>query len=230
MLRKFVMIFIFISIGMSIFINSSIAFEAVVAESNPMSNEAIYVIVGAIVVIIAILTVGGIKYVTPENVLDTTVRKSLYEYIDEYPGSHLREIARELDLKPSNAAWHLRKLEQTNLVRSRAIGGKKVYYLVEGGIAARKEAVAESILRNQNAKNIMKYLTDNPGKHLLEIAHALNLNHHTVKWHIQKMYMAELIEGDTSHSTYPVYYPTETGIVSVKNVSMQKMKKERDAS
>ena len=75
---------------------------------------------------------GGVKYVTPENVLDTEIRKNLYEYIDEYPGSHLREIARELDLKPSNAAWHLRKLEQTNLIRSRAIGGKKVYYLVAG--------------------------------------------------------------------------------------------------
>lgn len=180
-----------------------------IASANPsesesgLSMETIGLIVLAIGVIIALFTVGGIKYVTPDNVLDTSVRKNLYEYIDEYPGSHLREIARELDLKPSNAAWHLRKLEQTNLVRSRAIGGKKVYYLVDGGIEARKEAVAESILRNSNAFNILNYLTKHPGKHLLEIAHSLNLNHHTVKWHIQKMYMAELIEGDTSHSKYP---------------------------
>ncbi len=48
-------------------------------------------------------------------------------------------------------------------------------------------------------------------KHLLEIAHALSLNHHTVKWHIKKMYMAELVDGDTSNSAYPVYYPTEMG-------------------
>lgn len=193
-------------------------------------DENIILIVGAIVFIIAVLTVGGIKYVTPENVLDTTVRKNLYEYIDEYPGSHLREIARELNLKPSNAAWHLRKLEQTNLVRSRAIGGKKVYYLVEGGIETRKEAVAESILRNKNARRIMSYLAKHPGKHLLEIAHALDLNHHTVKWHIKKMYMAELVEGDTTHSTYPVYYPTETGISSVKNIQAHKSKKATAAS
>ncbi len=90
--------------------------------------------------------------------MTTLIRKNLYDYIDEYPGSHLREIARELDLKPSNAAWHLRKLEQTNLVRSRAIGGKKVYYLVEGGAEARIEAVAESILRNKNARDIMFFL------------------------------------------------------------------------
>jgi predicted transcriptional regulator len=105
-----------------------------------------------------------------------------------------------------------------------------VYYLVEGGIEARREAVAESILRNENAKRIMVYLKKNPGKHLLEIAHALDLNHHTVKWHIQKLYLAELIEGDTSNSTYPVYYPTETGISCIQQVQQKKKKQLKSAS
>ena len=105
------------------------------------------------------------------------------------------------------------------MVRSRAIGGKKVYYLVEGGIEKRREAVAESILRNKNAYDIMYYLSNNPGKHLLEIAHALDLNHHTVKWHIKKMYLAELIDGDTSNSAYPVYYPTDIGNQALRNFS-----------
>ena len=204
--------------------------ESILAESDDIAASisnpdfSIYGIIGVILTILAILTLGGIKYVTPENVLDTTVRKNLYEYIDEYPGSHLREIARELNLKPSNAAWHLRKLEQTNLIRSRAIGGKKVFYLVEGGIETRREAVAESILRNKNAYDIMYYLTNNPGKHLLEIAHSLDLNHHTVKWHIKKMYMAELIEGDTSNSAYPVYYATEIGLQAIDNLKQHSKK------
>ncbi len=197
--------------------------DLVAADSIPLSIDSIglsiAVLIAAIATIIAILTMGGIKYVTPENVLKTEVRLNLYNFIDEFPGSHLREIARELDLKPSNAAWHLRKLEQTNLVRSRVIGGKKVFYLVEGGVDARREAIAESILRNDNARNIMIYLSSNPGKHLLEIANALDLNHHTVKWHIKKMYLAELIDGDTSNSAYPVYYPTEIGLQSIKDYS-----------
>jgi predicted transcriptional regulator len=172
----------------------------------------IVVVITVIALVLAFFFVmGGVKYVTPENVLDTEIRKNLYEYIDEYPGSHLREIARELDLKPSNAAWHLRKLEQTNLVRSRAIAGKRVYYLVEGGIEVKQRAIAESILRNKNARDIMQYVSEHPGKHLLEIAHALAINHHVVKWHINKLYEAELIEGDTTNSAYPIYYPTEIG-------------------
>ena len=203
------------------------------AESIKFTLEPGYILAIAIAAIATIIglmfTFGGIKYVTPENVLNTEVRKNLYNYIDERPGSHLREIARELDLKPSNAAWHLRKLEQTNLVRSRTIGGKRVYYLVEGGIDARREAVAEAILRNKNARDIMLYLQGNPGKHLLEIANALSLNHHTVKWHIKKMYLAELIDGDTSNSAYPVYYPTDIGIQSIRNFSHQLKKPGRAA-
>lgn len=185
---------------------------AALRPSETVTLGVISVIIAAIALVITFFFFsGGIKYVTPENVLDTEVRKNLYEYLDEFPGSHLREIARELDLKPSNAAWHLRKLEQTNLVRSRFIGGKKVFYLVEGGIESRKRAVAESVLKNDNAKHIMAFLYENPGKHLLEIAHALDLNHHVVKWHLNKMLEAELVEGDTSMSAHPVYYPTEIG-------------------
>ena len=214
------------------FLILSFLIESVAAESSEFMNSeetSIFILLAAIVLIAAIITAGGIKYVTPENVLDTEIRKNLFGYITDYPGSHLREIARELNLKPSNAAWHLRKLEQTNLVRSRAIGGKKVYYLVEGGIEARKEAVAESILRNKNAREIMLFLNDNPGKHLLEIAHALDLNHHTVKWHIKKMYMAELVDGDTSNSAYPIYYPTEIGSQVIQNFSDQLKKPGRAA-
>jgi len=202
-----------IIITLVLFFGIAVTTGTAAPDIQPTANvTTIVVIVTVIALLLAFFfLMGGVKYVTPENVLDTEIRKHLYEYIDEYPGSHLREIARELDLKPSNAAWHLRKLEQTNLVRSRAIGGKKVYYLVEGGVEAKQRAVAESILRNQNARDIMQYLSEHPGKHLLEIAHALTINHHVVKWHINKLYEAELIEGDTTNSAYPIYYPTEIG-------------------
>ena len=212
---------IVILIMLSIFaVVDTVAASSFIRPSANTTTVTFAVIIVAVAVIIGFLLFhGGVKYVTPENVLDTEIRKHLYDYIDGSPGSHLREIARELDLKPSNAAWHLRKLEQTNLVRSRFIGGKKVYYLVEGGMEIRKQAIGESILKNNNAREIMQYLQDHPGKHLLEIAHALKLNHHVVKWHIKKMYMAELVEGDTSNSAYPVYYPTEIGIEALENIT-----------
>jgi predicted transcriptional regulator len=214
-------------ITLVLFLGLAVSTCTAAPDIEPAANvTTIAVIVTVVALLLAFFfLMGGVKYVTPENVLDTEIRKHLYDYIDEYPGSHLREIARELDLKPSNAAWHLRKLEQTNLIRSRSIGGKKVFYLVEGGIEAKQRAVAESILRNTNAREIMSYLSEHPGKHLLEVAHALSINHHVVKWHITKMQEAELIEGDTTNSAYPVYYPTEIGrqIVETYNEYLKTM-------
>ena len=225
--RKILIVLPIFLLFLSLLVENVVAAEPIRPDTTV--GISIAVVIAIIATIITFFTFGGIKYVTEDNVLDTEVRKNLYEYIDEYPGSHLREIARELDLKPSNAAWHLRKLEQTNLVRSRVIGGKKVFYLVQGGVEARKEAIAESILKNKNARDIMLYLQQNPGKHLLEIAHALDLNHHTVKWHIKKMYLAKLIDGDTSNSAYPVYYPTEIGKSVLQNFSDQIKKPGRAA-
>ncbi|MEF8879736.1 MAG: winged helix-turn-helix transcriptional regulator [Candidatus Thermoplasmatota archaeon] len=214
--RKFFVLYVMLFSVLSFIVVSVPAAEPIRPDTT--IGISLVVIIGAVIAVIALFTFGGIKYVTAENVLDKEIRKTLYDYIDEYPGSHLREIARELDLKPSNASWHLRKLEQTNLIRSRNIGGKKVYYLVEGGVEARKQAIAESVLKNDNAQQIMLYLVKNPGRHLLEIAHALDMNHHTVKWHINKMTKAEMVEGDTSNSVYPVYYPTEIGEKAIDNV------------
>ena len=212
-IKKIPLIIVFCLCGLCLFADTA----AASVSPTITTGLTVGVILAIFALVISFFVFGGIKYVTPENVLETVVRKNLYEYLDEFPGSHLREIARELNLKPSNAAWHLRKLEQTNLIRSRLIGGKKVFYLVEGGVETRKLAIAESILRNENAKSIMDYLASHPGKHLLEISQALGLNHHVVKWHLKKMYEAELVDGDTSNSAYPVYYPTDVGYEAVEN-------------
>jgi len=44
-----------------------------------MIGLSIAIVVGAVAVIISFFMFGGIKYVTAENVLDTEVRKNLYD-------------------------------------------------------------------------------------------------------------------------------------------------------
>jgi predicted transcriptional regulator len=203
---------------MASFLGSEVAALEPIKPSFSFNVTIIAITIAAIAIIATFFFIhAGVKYITPENVLSSEPRKKIYNYIEEYPGSHLREIARDLNMKPSNVAWHLRKLEQTNLVRSRRIGGKRVYYLVEGGIEARRIAIAESILKNRNAREIMEYLQENPGKHLLEISRALDLNHHTVKWHLKKLHLANLIE-DHSTNSHPRYFPTEIALHILSNI------------
>jgi len=215
-MRKTILFMFFLVVALSL-AGYATALEPI-TPSFSFNVTIIAITIAAIAIIVTFFFIhAGVKYVTPENVLSSEPRKKIYHYIEEYPGSHLREIARDLNMKPSNVSWHLRKLEQTNLIRSRRIGGKRVYYLVEGGIEARRIAIAESILKNRNAREILEYLRENPGKHLLEISRALDLNHHTVKWHLKKLHLANLIE-DHSTNSHPKYFPTEIATHILSNI------------
>ena len=216
-MRKTILFMSFLVVALSL-AGYATALEPI-TPSFSFNVTIIAITIAAIAIIVTFFFIhAGVKYVTPENVLSSEPRKKIYHYIEQYPGSHLREIARDLNMKPSNVSWHLRKLEQTNLIRSRRIGGKRVYYLIEGGIEARRIAIAESILKNRNAREILEYLRENPGKHLLEISRALDLNHHTVKWHLKKLHLANLIE-DHSTNSHPKYFPTEIATHILSNLS-----------
>lgn len=153
---------------------------------------------------------GGAKFVTRDNVLENETRSELYEFLEENPGTHLRGIAEELDLSTTNVLWHLRKLEDADLVRSEKQGGYKVFYLIEGGQQGKREAMAHSVLRNDNAQSILEYVSSEPGSHQRAIARALEVNHGTVRWHLKKMLDTDLVlQVRREHAIQ--YYLTDLG-------------------
>lgn len=154
---------------------------------------------------------GGVKYIDRKNVLDSDIRKQMYGYIQENPGVYLREISRVLDINPTNTSWHLRKLTEADLVRCQMANGLKLYYPLEGGIKTKQTAVANSILKNENAKTIVAYLLAHPGSHQREIARALSVNHGTVRWHLKKLVISDLVNEHPEGSAYK-YYISQGGM------------------
>jgi len=143
-------------------------------------------------------------------VLENDARKQIFEYIQAHPGVHLRAAATALDLSTTNVLWHLRKLEEANLVTSKKFEGYKVFYPVEGGVETKRRAIASSVLRNDNAFQILQYVSTNPSAHQREIARALGVNHGTIRWHLRKLEEAELIRPlKKEHTTH--YYVSELG-------------------
>lgn len=153
---------------------------------------------------------GGAKFVTKENVLENETRASLFEFLQEKPGTHLRAIADELDLSTTNVLWHLRKLEDADLVKGKKLEGYKVFYPVQEGAEGKRKAMASSVLRNDNAQAILEYISSEPGAHQRAIARALDVNHGTVRWHLRKMLKTDLVmEVDRDHAKQ--YYLTDLG-------------------
>ncbi len=153
---------------------------------------------------------GGAKFVTKENVLENETRSDLYDFLRDKPGTHLRAIADELDLSTTNVLWHLRKLEDSDLVKGKKLEGYKVYYPSEGGLEGKRKAMASAVLRNDNAQSILEYISTDPGAHQRQIARALDVNHGTVRWHLRKMLKTDLLmEVKREHSIQ--YYLTDLG-------------------
>ncbi len=153
---------------------------------------------------------GGAKFVTRENVLENETRASLYEFLEEKPGTHLRGIAEQLDLSTTNVLWHLRKLEDADLVKGKKLEGYKVFYPVKEGELGQRKAMAMSVLRNENARGILEYVAVEPGAHQRQIARALDVNHGTVRWHLRKMMKTGLVSKiERDHAIQ--YYVSELG-------------------
>jgi predicted ArsR family transcriptional regulator len=153
---------------------------------------------------------GGAKFVTRENVLENETRNGIFELLNEKPGLHLRAIADELDLSTTNVLWHLRKLEDADLVRGKKLEGYKVFYPVEGGEESKREAMASAVLRNDNAEAILEYVATEPGAHQRQIARALDVNHGTVRWHLRKMLKTDLLM-EIKRENSNQYYLTDLG-------------------
>jgi DNA-binding transcriptional ArsR family regulator len=78
----------------------------------------------------------GTGFVLPEvepreggtSLLMNPRRQRVFEYVWNYPCSHLRRISRELGIPPQSLRWHLLRLRESGLLASAEAKGKTVYY------------------------------------------------------------------------------------------------------
>ena len=148
-------------------------------------------------------------------------RDIIYQYVQKFPGSHLRKISKELSLGMGDTQHHLNILENTGFVKSRRIGIYKVYYEVSV-FEERHESIL-AILQQETPRSILLYLLENPGASQSEIAAYVRYSAPTVNWHMSRLIQIGLVEsrkegrfvkyviiGDLKEITHLLrsYYPT----------------------
>ncbi|AEF96838.1 winged helix-turn-helix transcriptional regulator [Methanotorris igneus] len=129
-----------------------------------------------------IIITGRVSINNKEKVLLNDTRKEIYNYIVNNPGVHLREIAKNLNKSVSTIIWHLRILEKANLIRSKKVGNKRIYY--PKGMDVRDLQLI--YLNNKLSKKIYEYLLKNPA-HLRKISRDLDIPVETVRYNLRKM-------------------------------------------
>ena len=119
-------------------------------------------------------------------------RDLIHRYIQNFPGSHLRKISKELSLGMGDTQHHLNILENTGFVKSRRISIYKVYYDVSV-FEERHESIL-AVLQQETPRSILLYLIENPGASQGEIAAHVGFSAPTVNWHMSRLMQIGLVE------------------------------------
>ena len=147
----------------------------------------------------------GAHRLTMEDVLENENRSKVIDLIVDNPGIHFSELLRQTSLAPGNLNWHIEILEKYKIIKNEIIGKYVMYFPYHG-----KNPLSNIDLKLQKSKttmDILQIIQTTPGLAQNQIAKQIERNHKTVKYHLDKLIEAELIEKKTQ-GRRKLLYPT----------------------
>jgi DNA-binding transcriptional ArsR family regulator len=127
-----------------------------------------------------------------EEVLENESRTEILNLIIDDPGIHYSELLRQVDTSASNIAWHLDILETYKIIHKQRICNYLIFYpFIENNPFAEMDP---TLVKSKTTMEVFKIIGDNPGTFINKIALRLDLHRKTVKYHIDKLIEAEIIE------------------------------------
>ncbi len=143
--------------------------------------------------------------------IDVETRQRIFDFIDQFPGCHLREIHRRVELPLGTVEYHLKWLESAGHVIAREEGGYKRYYHASNiGGAGRKYL---AYIRQDIPRRIVVYLLGHPGASFGDVVKnaGVSVAPSTLSFHMNKLVKAQIVErrkaGRISH--FSVLEPDE---------------------
>lgn len=124
-------------------------------------------------------------------------RKDIYKYVTDHPGEHLANIVKTVGLSSSSIRYHLAVLEGMDLIVTHKNGKYKRFYINKNGYSKYTNGNGYkhimSALKNNTARNIVKFLLSHPRANQKKVSCALDIHPSTVTWHAKRLEEAEII-------------------------------------
>lgn len=151
-----------------------------------------------------------------DHVLDLETRKNIYDHVCTAPGSHFREIQRRLKISSSVVEYHLKYLEDRDMIVARKETRYKRYYIA-GKIGAKDKSFM-SILRQKVPRQIVLHVLLNPGTSHKDLREMFAISPSTLSFHLQKLLKNEIIKQvkDGRANTYWVINEDDVADVLVR--------------
>ena len=125
-----------------------------------------------------------------ENTLDNYIRGQIHGYILAKPGCHYNQIKQTLHLNNGTLAYHLRKLEREEFIKSVRDGMYKRFYPV--GLKIPKREIKLSAMQ----EHILEIIRHHPGVSQKEVATEVGISAPAVIYHIGVLSGAKLVRSE----------------------------------
>lgn len=119
------------------------------------------------------------------NILELETRRKIYDFIQKFPGLHVREISRRLEIPFSTLQYHLRFLEKRELVKAKDDGKYIRYYIYSK--FGRKEKDVVDLIRKKTTRSMIFYFLTFIVCSQVEISKSIEKHPTTIEFHLKKM-------------------------------------------
>jgi predicted transcriptional regulator len=120
-----------------------------------------------------------------DEALDLDTRRRIFDFLKTAPGTHFRELERQLSLPTGVIAYHLKYLEDADMIVGKVEGRYKRYY-IEGKMGS-KDKKLMSVLRQEIPRRILMHLIMNPGSTHKQLKVLFTISPSTLSFHIKKL-------------------------------------------
>ncbi len=130
------------------------------------------------------------------------VKTRILEYISSHPGAYLREIKKAIGISMGTAQYHLYSLEKEKKIISRRSGLYKRFFV--SFTFTDKDQKILDVLSQETERDILLYLSINPGASHHDISEYAGISPGTTTWHMKRLLEAGLVT--SKRSTEVVYF------------------------
>lgn len=133
------------------------------------------------------------------------LRRQIYSILAENPGTYFFNLAKVLELPQGTLNWHLKRLEDANLIKSIKHAGKRVFFPAELRTAEAEKIF--TVLHPDTAKKIFIFIVNTPGAFQSQIAQGIDptVHHDTVRYHINRLEKVDLVRTEREGRKVRIY-------------------------
>jgi predicted transcriptional regulator len=117
-------------------------------------------------------------------------RRIIFEHIRDNPGTHIREMERELNLSIGVLTYHLDQLEGARLIRSEG-ENRRSYFKADDFTHADRRIIA--VLRSSRVEQIVVVLLEKENVSFRELKERLGISNSTLSYHMSRLVRSEIV-------------------------------------